>query len=112
MPLDKASRPYTAFTIPGLGQFEWLVSAMGLKSCPSGFQRLVELAMQNLENVIVYIDDLIVHSHTHESHRQTLQQLFDRLRKTGLKVNLKKCQFGSDNVHYLGYATVLFLGVT
>jgi hypothetical protein len=46
MPLDKASRPYTAFTIPGLGQFEWLVSAMGLKSCPSGFQRLVELAMQ------------------------------------------------------------------
>ena len=103
MPLDKASRPYTAFTIPGLGQFEWLVSAMGLKSCPSGFQRLVELAMQNLENVIVYIDDLIVHSHTHESHRQTLQQLFDRLRKTGLKVNLKKCQFGSDNVHYLGY---------
>ena len=103
MPLDKASRPLTAFTIPGMGQFEWLVSAMGLKSCPGGFQRLVELAMQNLNNVIVYIDDLIVHSHDHESHRNTLQLLFERLRKTGLKVNLKKCHFGSNNVNYLGF---------
>jgi transposase InsO family protein len=103
MPLDKSSREYTAFTIPGMGQFEWLVSAMGLKSCPAGFQRLVELAMRGLANVIVYIDDLILHSHNHNTHRLELQQLFDRLRKTGLKVNLKKCHFGSNNVNYLGF---------
>ncbi|MDP2789023.1 MAG: reverse transcriptase family protein, partial [bacterium] len=103
MPLKRSCREYTAFTIPGLGQFEWLVSAMGLKSAPSGFQRLVELAMQGLQNVIVYIDDLILHSHDHESHRRDLQKLFDCLRKTGLKVNLKKCNFGSNNVSYLGF---------
>ena len=103
MPLNKESREYTAFTIPGMGQFEWLVSAMGLKSCPAGFQRLVELAMQNLKNVIVYIDDLILHSNDHQTHRKELQELFDRLRKTGLKVNLKKCHFGSNNVSYLGF---------
>ncbi|MGV0986793.1 MAG: reverse transcriptase family protein, partial [Limnohabitans sp.] len=60
MPLDRESRQYTAFTIPGMGQFEWLVSAMGIKSCPSGFQRLVELAMRGLKNAIVYIDDIIL----------------------------------------------------
>jgi len=103
MPLEENSRKYTAFTIPGMGQFEWLVSAMGLKSCPGGFQRLVELAMRGLDSVIVYIDDLILHSKTHESHRQDLQKLFDRLRKTGLTVNLKKCNFGSNNVSYLGF---------
>ena len=103
MPLEKASREYTAFTIPGMGQFEWLVSAMGLKSCPAGFQRLVELAMRGLENVIVYIDDLILHSHDHTTHRKELLQLFERLRKTGLKVNLRKCHFGSNNVNYLGF---------
>ena len=103
MPLSKSSQQYTAFTIPGMGQFEWLVSAMGLKSCPGGFQRLVELAMLGLKQVIVYIDDLILHSTDHESHRLGLQQMFDRLRKTGLKVNLKKCNFGSTNVSYLGF---------
>jgi hypothetical protein len=29
--------------------------------------------------------------------------LFKRLRNTNLKVNLKKCEFGADNVSYLAY---------
>jgi hypothetical protein len=33
-----------------LGQFEWIVSPMGLLGCPMSFQRLVELAMRGLIN--------------------------------------------------------------
>ena len=61
------------------------------------------MAMRGVKNVIVYIDDLLVHSQTHAQHRHQLQQLFDRLRKTNLKVNLAKCQFGSTDVAYLGF---------
>ena len=38
MALDPKSRPYTAFTVPGMGQFEWKVVSMGLASAPSAFQ--------------------------------------------------------------------------
>jgi len=103
MLLHPKSRPYTAFTIPGMGQFQWVTSAMGLLGCPSTFQRLVEAVVQGLANIIVYIDDLIVHSSTHEEHLHSLDQLFERLQAHNLKVNLKKCVFGSKDVMYLGF---------
>ena len=40
---------------------------------------------------------------SHAEHRAQLAKLFNRLRNTNLKVNLKKCEFGADNVSYLGY---------
>ena len=103
MLLHPKSRPYTAFTIPGMGQFQWVTSAMGLLGCPSTFQRLVEAVVQGLVNIIVYIDDLIVHSNSHEEHLKILDQLFMRLQAHNLKVNLKKCVFGSKDVMYLGF---------
>jgi hypothetical protein len=38
MVLDPKSWPYTAFTVPGMRQFEWKVVSMGLASAPSAFQ--------------------------------------------------------------------------
>ena len=59
--------------------------------------------MKGLINVIVYIDDFLLHSKTHTEHREQLEVLFNRLRTAGLKVNLGKCEFGANNVNYLGY---------
>jgi hypothetical protein len=92
-----------AFTVPGMGQFEWVTSALGLLGCPATFQRLVEEIVDKIRNVIVYIDDLIVHSKDHLEHLRILEALFSRLNDHGLKVRLEKCKFGSYDVMCLGF---------
>ena len=45
----------------------------------------------------------MVHSSSHSEHLKQLHELFDRLETHNLKINLKKCVFGSTNVAYLGF---------
>ena len=103
LPLDEKSRPLTAFTCPGKGQFQYNVLSMGLKGGPGSFQRMMELTVSGVPNVIVYIDDLLVHTSSHEDHINILQKVFNRMRNANLKLNPAKCEFGAVNVQYLGF---------
>jgi len=75
MQLDEESQKLTAFTIPGKGQFHWITSTMGLLGCHASSQRLMEGVLRDIPNVLVYIDDLLVHTDTHEKHLQVLDQV-------------------------------------
>ncbi len=99
MILHSRARPYTAFTMP----VQWVTSPLGLLGCPASFQRLMETVVYSISNVIMYIDDLLVHSASLEEHIATLEQVLKCLVQHNIKINLQKCVFGSKEVSYLGF---------
>jgi hypothetical protein len=56
--------------------------------------------------VTVYLDDNIVYSRTLEEHLERLRLVLQRFKEESLKLCLKKCIFGRQEIEYLGY-TVL-----
>ena len=53
--------------------------------------------------VIVYLDDTNVFSRTFKDHIQYLREVFTRIRKTGLKLNLEKYTFWMKWLPFLGH---------
>jgi hypothetical protein len=75
MVLHPRAHPYTAFTLLGMGQFQWVTSPRGLLRCPASLQHLMVTIIHSLANVIVYIDNLLIHSVTHPEHFAALDQV-------------------------------------
>ncbi len=101
--LNPECRKYTVFTLPGIGQFEWNALPAGLIGATGSFQRLMEIVIHQLKNVPAHNDDLLVHTKDHEQQLKILDQLFIRLRKHRLTINLPKSMFCLPEVEYLGF---------
>lgn len=98
---DKAK---TAFVCP-LGFFEFNRMPQGVTNAPSTFQRLMERCVGDLHlnEVLVFLDDLIVFSDTLEEHEIRLMKVLNRLKDYGLKLSSDKWHFFKTSVKYLGH---------
>jgi hypothetical protein len=61
----------------------------------------MEGVLHDIQNMLNYIDDLLVHTDTHKKLLEVLDQFLARLHKNHLKINLEKCVFGNKEVSYL-----------
>jgi Tat protein secretion system quality control protein TatD with DNase activity len=102
--LRQEDRPKTAFSSP-LGQFQFKVLPFGVKNGPASFQRLMDETLRGLigKCASVYLDDVLVYSHTREEHLQILRIILDRFRQANLKINPVKCAWLCTSVKYLGH---------
>lgn len=102
--LHKDSRPYTAFTT-SKNQYQMTRLAMGLKTSPSAFSRMITVAMSglNYEQCLIYLDDLCVFGRNLENHNKNLMDVLARLRKVNLKLNPVKCKFLQKEILFLGH---------
>jgi hypothetical protein len=104
MLLGNESSEYTSFTVHPLGQFKFTKTSQGIASATSNFHRMIELAMIGLNNVIVCLDDLPVHTKTHSEHWNVLEKIFSYLRKCNLKLNLSKFHLCTQTVDYVVFS--------
>ena len=101
--LSDSAKPKTAFVVSGMGKFEFNRVPFGLAQVPAYFQRLINEVLTDCNFAMGYLDDIIIFSKTEEEHLQHLEEIFERLRKAGLKLKLQKCSFFEKHIQYLGH---------
>ncbi|GKC72183.1 reverse transcriptase domain-containing protein [Tanacetum coccineum] len=77
----------------------------GLKNAGATYQRLVDKAFDRQigRNLEIYVDDLVIKSHTETELLRDIEETFRTLRKINMKLNPKKCTFGATEGMFLGY---------
>ena len=104
VPMTERASKYSAFITPW-GLFEWDRLSQGLANAPACFQRLMETVFSdmNLTELIVFLDDILIHAKSLEELGERTVKVLERLCKYNLKLDPKKCVFGATEVKHLGY---------
>ncbi|GBG73798.1 hypothetical protein CBR_g17137 [Chara braunii] len=88
---------------------------MGICNAPATFQQAMNIAFVEFVNktrltqplinfcVIVYMDDILVFSKTHEYHVEHIEWVLHALKDAGFKVALEKNEFFLSEISFLGY---------
>nr|GFB21389.1 reverse transcriptase domain-containing protein [Tanacetum cinerariifolium] len=102
--LAAADEEKTAFHT-GQGVYCYTKMPFGLKNAGTTYQRLMDKAFESQmgQNIEVYVDDLVVKSHTEAAMVRDIEETFQTLRKINMKLNPKKCSFGLAEGVFLRY---------
>lgn len=92
----------TAITTP-FGSFEYVMMPFGLKNATQTCQHFIDTIFKDLPFVFCYIDDIIIMSQSVEYHKTHLEKVLKRLEQNQLRINVEKCNFGKQQVEFLGY---------
>ncbi|MBW0535637.1 hypothetical protein O181_075352 [Austropuccinia psidii MF-1] len=88
------------------GIYGYLRIAFGIKNAPSHYQRMINTILPtelSEGGLIIYIDDIIICS---------LPRVFDKVTGVNIKISLKKCNFGFEELKALGHiVSGLSLGI-
>lgn len=95
----------TVFHVEPLGFYEFNRMPFGLCNAPATFQRLMERCIMdlNLQDCLIYLNDIIVFSTTFEDHLHHLEAVYSRLKEHNLKLKASKCEFLKSEVKYLAH---------
>jgi len=83
--------------------YEFTYMSFGLRNAAQTFQRFIDEVLHGLTQCYAYIDNILVASENEEKYERHLEQLFNRLKEYGVKINPAKCVLRKNKIKFLGY---------
>jgi len=104
VPLAEESKKYTAFST-ARNHYEFNRISFGLKNSGVAFQQNMQQILTNFpsKNVIIYIDDILIMTHTFDEHLDLVRKVLTTLFVNGIKIKTAKCEFFCSSVTFLGH---------
>ncbi|MBW0527824.1 hypothetical protein O181_067539 [Austropuccinia psidii MF-1] len=97
------------------GIYEYLRMPFGIKNAPSHYQRMMNTIVPTELSegwIIIYIDDIIICSDSWVLHLERLARVLHKVAEVNMKISLKKCNFGFEELKALGHiVSGLSLGI-
>ncbi|XP_062542479.1 uncharacterized protein K02A2.6-like [Armigeres subalbatus] len=100
--LSEESRELTTFLAEN-GMFRFTRLMFGVNCAPEVFQREMSRILKDVENKIVYIDDILLFADSLEQLRATVTHVLKVLRSNNLTLNTSKCEFDRSRLIFLGH---------
>lgn len=88
-----------------MGHYEFLVMPFGLTNAPSTFQSTMNSLLKPLlrKCALVFFDDILIYSRTWEDHLRHIEAVLALLLQNQFFAKAEKCQFGEQQIEYLGH---------
>ena len=85
--------------------YQFTAVPYGFKNSLATFIRALETVSGDCglnNNLVMYVDDLLIHSSTFTEHLHNFDLVLDKLTSAGFTVNAEKCQFCKSKIKFLG----------
>ncbi|MBW0501320.1 hypothetical protein O181_041035 [Austropuccinia psidii MF-1] len=87
------------------GIYEYLRVPVGIKNAPSHYQTMINTIFPTKlseEWLIIYVDNIIICSDSWSLHLERLERVLGKVTGVNMKISLKKCNFGFEELKSLG----------
>ena len=104
IPVAAADRDKATFTSHA-GTYRFKRMPFGLMNAPATFQRTLDILLNRYawRTCLVYLDDIIIFSKDFDTHIKDVDKILGTLRRSGISLKLRKCEWCTDTVKYLGH---------
>lgn len=100
--LNENSSKLCTFITP-FGRYRFLRLPFGIRSAPEYFHSVLTKAFECIDNILIYIDDILIFGKNKEEHDKARKEVFERARKIGLKFNKEKTKIYEKAKEIMGH---------